>query len=139
MKAREMDAYVKTQKLKIQKSKDVARKIVDGNQRRKEYLDAGYAEDEIAIAELEYKLISQRSEDKEEIGEYEARVKKAKEEADAKASAMQDKAEKKEEKDKEEKSEKTDSSEDLSLDPQEEKKKVASRKYKDIIDRKPIS
>lgn len=136
MKAREMDAYVKTQKLKIQKSKDVARKIVDGNQRRKEYLDAGYAEDEIAIAELEYKLISQRSEDKEEIGEYEARVKKAKEEADAKAAAMKDKAENAEEKDSDEKSEKTDSPEDLSLDPQEEKKKVASRKYKDIIDRK---
>jgi len=135
MKAREMDAYVKTQKLKIQKSKDVARKIVDGNQRRKEYLDAGYAEDEIAIAELEYKLISQRSEDKEEIGEYEAKVKKAKEEADAKAAAMKDKAEEKDVKDTEKKSEE-DSPEDLSLDPQEEKKKVASRKYKDIIERK---
>ena len=136
MKAREMDAYVKAQKLKIQKSKDVARKLVDGNQRRKEYLEAGYAEDEIAIAELEYKLVSQRSEDKEEIGEYEAKVKKAKEEADAKASAMKDKAEEKDNKDGEKKSEEADSPEDLSLDPQEEKKKVASRKYKDVIERK---
>ena len=134
MKAREMDAYVKAQKLKIQKSKDVARKLVDGNQRRKEYLDAGYAEDEIAIAELEYKLVSQRSEDKEEIGEYEAKVKKAKEEADAKAAAMKDKAEEKDSKEEEKKSEDGDSG--LSLDPQEEKKKVASRKYKDIIERK---
>jgi hypothetical protein len=132
MKAKQMDAYVKAQKLKIQKSKDVASKIVDGNARRKEYLDAGYAEDEIAIAELEYKLASQRVENKEELGEYEARVKKAKEEADAKAAAMKDKAqdsEKEEEK-------KQESPEDLSLDPQEEKKKVSSRKYKDIITRK---
>lgn len=136
MKAREMDAYTKAQKLKIQKSKDVARKIVDGNQRRKEYLDAGYAEDEIAIAELEYKLVSQRSEDKVEIGEYEAKVKKAKEEADAKAAVMKDKAEDEEEKKKKKESGKSDSPENLSLDPQEEKQKVASRKYKDIIERK---
>lgn len=132
LKAKEMDAYIKAQKLKIQKSKDVARKLVDGNQRRKEYLDAGYAEDEIAIAELEYKLASSRISDKSELGEYEAKVKKAKEEADAKASAMQDKAEEKDKKEQE----KTDSGEDLSLDPQEEKKKVASRKYTDIIQRK---
>jgi hypothetical protein len=133
MKAKQMDAYVKAQKLKIQKSKDVASKIVDGNSRRKEYLDAGYAEDEIAIAELEYKLASQRVENKEELGEYEARVKKAKEEADAKAAKMKEKAEDPEKKGEEKK---TESSEDLSLDPQEEKKKVASRKYKDIITRK---
>lgn len=132
LKAKEMDAYIKAQKLKIQKSKDVARKLVDGNQRRKEYLDAGYAEDEIAIAELEYKLASSRISDKSELGEYEAKVKKAKEEADAKASEMQDKAEEKDKKDQE----KADSVEDLSLDPQEEKKKVASRKYTDIIQRK---
>jgi hypothetical protein len=133
MKAKQMDAYVKAQKLKIQKSKDVASKIVDGNARRKEYLDAGYAEDEIAIAELEYKLASQRVENKEELGEYEARVKKAKEEADAKASAMKDKAE---DSGKKEEENKTESTEDFSLDPQEEKKKVSSRKYKDIITRK---
>ena len=132
LKAKEMDAYIKAQKLKIQKSKDVARKLVDGNQRRKEYLDAGYAEDEIAIAELEYKLASSRISDKSELGEYEAKVKKAKEEADAKASEMQDKAEEKDKKEQE----KADSVEDLSLDPQEEKKKVASRKYTDIIQRK---
>ena len=132
LKAKEMDAYIKAQKLKIQKSKDVARKLVDGNQRRKEYLDAGYAEDEIAIAELEYKLASSRISDKSELGEYEAKVKKAKEEADAKASEMQDKAEEKDKKEQE----KDDSVEDLSLDPQEEKKKVASRKYTDIIQRK---
>ena len=136
LKAKQMDAYVKAQKLKLQKSRDVARKIVDGNQRRKEYLDAGYAEDEIAIAELEYKLASQRIEDKSELGEYEERVKKAKEEADAKAAEMKDNAEKKEEKTPEKKESTGSDSEDLSLDPQEEKKKVASRKYKDIIDRK---
>jgi len=133
MKAKQMDAYVKSQKLKIQKSKDVASKIVDGNSRRREYLDAGYAEDEIAIAELEYKLASQRVENKEELGEYEARVKKAKEEADAKAAKMKENTEDSEKKGEEKK---TESSEDLSLDPQEEKKKVASRKYKDIITRK---
>ncbi len=136
LKAKEMDAYVKAQRLKIEKSKDVARKLVDGNQRRKEYLEAGYAEDAIAIAELEYKLASEKITDKSELGEYEEKVKKAKEEADAKASAMQDKAEEKEKKDQEKKAEGEGSIEDLSLDPQEEKKKVASRKYTDIIERK---
>lgn len=136
LKAKEMDAYVKAQRLKIEKSKDVARKLVDGNQRRKEYLEAGYAEDAIAIAELEYKLASEKITDKSELGEYEEKVKKAKEEADAKASAMQDKAEEKEKKDQEKKAEDEGSIEDLSLDPQEEKKKVASRKYTDIIERK---
>jgi len=137
LKAKEMDAYIKAQRLKIEKSKDVARKLVDGNQRRKEYLEAGYAEDAIAIAELEYKLASEKITDKSELGEYEAKVKQAKEEADAKASAMQDKAEEdKEKKDKEKKEDGSDSSEDLSLDPQEEKQKVASRKYTDIIERK---
>ena len=62
-KAREIEAYLKAQKLKIKKSKDVALKLVDGNARRKEYLDAGYSEDEIAIAELEYKLAQERAED----------------------------------------------------------------------------
>ncbi len=132
LKAKQMDAYVKAQKLKLEKSKDVARKIVDGNARRKEYLEAGYAEDEIAIAELEYKLASQRIEDKSELGEYEAKVKKAKEEADAKAAQMKDNAEKNAEK----KGTSEGEPEDLSLDPQEEKKKVSGRKYKDIITRK---
>ena len=136
LKAKEMDAYVKAQRLKIEKSKDVARKLVDGNQRRKEYLEAGYAEDAIAIAELEYKLASEKITDKSELGEYEERVKKAKEEADAKASAMQDKAEEEGKKQQEKKEGEEDSPEDLSLDPQEEKKKVASRKYTDIIERK---
>ena len=140
LKAKEMDAYVKAQRLKIEKSKDVARKLVDGNQRRKEYLEAGYAEDEIAIAELQYKLASERIQDKSELGEYEDRVKKAKEEADAKAAAMKNKAEAEGQGEGEGKGEKkgeeTGSTEDLSLDPQEEKKKVASRKYTDIIERK---
>jgi hypothetical protein len=133
LKAKQMDAYIKAQKLKLAKSKDVAGKIVDGSQRRKEYLEAGYAEDEIAIAELEYKLASQRIEDKLELGEYEARVKKAKEEADAKAAEMKDNAEKSAEK---AKGSSESEPEDLSLDPQEEKKKIAGRKYKDIITRK---
>lgn len=132
LKAKQMDAYIKAQKLKLAKSKDVAGKIVDGSQRRKEYLEAGYAEDEIAIAELEYKLASQRIEDKLELGEYEARVKKAKEEADAKAAEMKDNAEKSAKAKGSAESE----PEDLSLDPQEEKKKIAGRKYKDIITRK---
>ena len=133
LKAKQMDAYIKAQKLKLDKSKDVAGKIVDGSQRRKEYLEAGYAEDEIAIAELEYKLASQRVEDKLELGEYEARVKKAKEEADVKAAEMKDNAEKSAEK---AKGSPESEPEDLSLDPQEEKKKIAGRKYKDIITRK---
>jgi DNA repair exonuclease SbcCD ATPase subunit len=132
-KAREIEAYLKAQKLKIKKSKDVALKLVDGNSRRKEYLDAGYAEDEIAIAELEYKLAQERAEDQSKLADYKEKVESARKEAEEKARDINNKTEKDNEKKEETKET---SQEDLSVDPEKEKRKIASRKGKDLIQRK---
>ena len=128
-KAREIEAYLKAQKLKIKKSKDVALKLVDGNARRKEYLDAGYSEDEIAIAELEYKLAQERAEDQSKLNDYKERVESARKEAEEKARDINNKTEKDNEKSEA-------PQEDLSVDPEKEKRKIASRKGKDLIQRK---
>jgi hypothetical protein len=127
-KAREIEAYLKAQKLKIKKSKDVALKLVDGNSRRKEYLDAGYSEDEIAIAELEYKLAQERSEDQSKLNDYKEKVDAARKEAEEKARDINNKTEKDNEKNEA-------PQEDLSVDPEKEKRKIASRKGKDLIQR----
>jgi DNA repair exonuclease SbcCD ATPase subunit len=128
-KAREIEAYLKAQKLKIKKSKDVALKLVDGNSRRKEYLDAGYSEDEIAIAELEYKLAQERAEDQSKLNDYKEKVDAARKEAEEKARDINNKTEKDNEKNEA-------PQEDLSVDPEKEKRKIASRKGKDLIQRK---
>lgn len=127
-RAKEMEAYLKAQKLKIKKSKDVASKLADDSARRKQYLDAGYAEDEIAIAELEYKLAVERSDDQTKVREYKEKIESAKKEAEEKARDINDKTEAD--------IEKREGSNDLSLDPEKEKKKISSRKSKDLIQRK---
>jgi DNA repair exonuclease SbcCD ATPase subunit len=129
-KAREIETYLKAQKLKIRKSKEVANKLVDNNPRRREYLEAGYSEDAIAIAELEYELAKDRAEDQTKLRDYLDRIKKAKEDAEAKARDLNAKTEKEANKDKEE------TGEDISVDPEKEKRKIASRKGKDLIQRK---
>jgi len=129
-KAREIETYLKAQKLKIRKSKEVANKLVDNNPRRREYLEAGYSEDAIAIAELEYELAKDRAEDQTKLRDYLERIKKAKEDAEAKARDLNAKTEKEANKDKEE------TKEDISVDPEKEKRKIASRKGKDLIQRK---
>jgi len=129
-KAREIETYLKAQKLKIRKSKEVANKLVDNNPRRREYLEAGYSEDAIAIAELEYELAKDRAEDQTKLRDYLERIKKAKEDAEAKARDLNAKTEKEANKDKDE------TKEDISVDPEKEKRKIASRKGKDLIQRK---
>lgn len=127
-KIKEFEAYVKAQKLKIKKSKDVAYRLTDDNSRRKQYLAAGYAEDEIAIAELEYKLASERSKDQTEIRKYKEKIEDAKRDAEEKANDIKAKTER----DLEDRAPKN----DLSVDLEKEKKKISSRKGKDLIQRK---
>lgn len=129
-KTNEFDAYEKAQNLKIKKSRDVAKQIVDGNARRKEYLESCYAENEIEMAELEYKLAKERSEDQTALKSYEERIAKAKEEAEAKAKEIEDQMKKEEEEEpKETKS-------DVSMDVEKEKKVITRKKGGDIIKRK---
>jgi len=123
---REIEAFKKSQDLKIKKSKDVARKLADGNKRRLEYLDAGLAEDEITIAEFEYKMAKKKINDLNKLSQLEQKIKDAKEEAAIKAEKIKD------ETDADSSKQKT-SPTDYILDPEEEKKKIIGKKPLDII------
>lgn len=127
-KAKEMETYIKAQRLKIKKSKDVASRLADDNARRKQYLLAGYAEDEIAIAELEYKLAVERAEEQSKITEYKEKIESAKKEAEEKAREINDKTE--------EDLKNKEAGVELLVDPEKEKRKISSRKGKDVIQRK---
>lgn len=127
-KAKEMETYLKAQRLKIKKSKDVASRLADDNARRKQYLLAGYAEDEIAIAELEYKLAVERAEEQSKITEYKEKIESAKKEAEEKAREINDKTE--------EDLKNKEAGVELLVDPEKEKRKISSRKGKDVIQRK---
>jgi hypothetical protein len=123
---REIEAFKKSQDLKIKKSKDVARKLADGNKRRLEYLEAGLAEDEITIAEFEYKMAKKKIKDLNKLSQLEQKIKDAKEEAAIKAEKIKD------ETDADSSKQKT-SPTDYILDPEEEKKKIIGKKPLDII------
>ena len=84
----ENEKYAKTQKLKIEKAVEGARKIASSSKRRKDYLAAKIADNEIEISELEYKLAKERSENQESLKKYEAKLAKAKAHAQAQAQAL---------------------------------------------------
>jgi DNA repair exonuclease SbcCD ATPase subunit len=130
-KMNEFDAYEKAQNLKLKKARDVAKQIVNGNSRRNEYLDSCYAENEIEMAELEYRLAKERSEDQTALKSYEEKLAKAREEAEAKAKEIEEQM-KKEEDNKEPKEVKT----EVSFDAEKEKKIISRRKGGDVIKRK---
>jgi hypothetical protein len=129
-KTNEFDAYEKAQNLKLKRAKELAKHIVNGNARRKEYIDSCYAENEIEMAELEYKLAKERSEDQTALKAYEERVAKAKAEAEAKAKEIE--AQMKDAEAEEPKEPKS----DVSMDVEKEKKVISRRKGGDIIKRK---
>jgi DNA repair exonuclease SbcCD ATPase subunit len=131
-KIKELEAFLKSYSLKIKKARDYINKVIEGNPRRREYFEAARADDEIALAELEYKLAKDRADDSD-IKKFEEKIKEKKKEAEEKAQDLKDHMDKKS---KSEKSPESDNSDDLSLDPEKEKKKVARRKGKDIIERK---
>jgi hypothetical protein len=82
-KENEYKTYVKMINKGIEKSENTLVKVIDGNRRRKEYYEAGQSEDELQLAELEYKLAKERSEsDPKKLKELEEDVKKRKEEAE---------------------------------------------------------
>jgi len=61
------EAYIKSQKLKIESAKDIIEAAVDGNERRRSYADAGMAEDKITIADKEYEYAKKRAKSTEEL------------------------------------------------------------------------
>ena len=133
-KMNEFDAYEKAQNLKLRKGREVAKQIVNGNARRKEYLDSCYAENEIEMAELEYRLAKDRSEDQTALKSYQERVDKAKKEAEEKAKEIE--AQMKDDEKKEEDKISKEAKSDVSIDAEKEKKIITRKKGGDIIKRK---
>jgi len=129
-KIKEFDSFLKSHALKIKKAKDYINKVIENNARRREYFEAARADDEIALAELEYKLAKDRADDSD-IKKFEEKIRNKKKEAEEKAQNLKDQMDKKSESEPEQ-----DNSDDLSLDPEKEKRKIAGRKGKDIIERK---
>lgn len=82
LKSKEHDAYEKVTSSRIEKALSTLRDAIKDNKRRKEYYDAGKAQDELELAEFEYQLAKRRSSaGSEELKKLEAEIKKAKEEA----------------------------------------------------------
>jgi hypothetical protein len=131
-KIKELESFLKSHALKIKKAKDYINKVIENNPRRREYFEAARADDEIALAELEYKLAKDRADDSD-IKKFEEKIKEKKKDAEEKAQDLKDQMDKKS---KSEKGPESDNSDDLSLDPEKEKRKVAGRRGKDIIERK---
>lgn len=81
-KENEYRTYVNMVKKRIVKAEDTISDVIKGNKRRSEYYDAGKSQDELAIAEFEYKLAKSRTNsDPKEIKSLEIKVKDAKKEA----------------------------------------------------------
>jgi chromosome segregation ATPase len=81
-KENEYRTYVNMVKKRIVKAEDTISDVIKGNKRRSEYYDAGKSQDELAIAEFEYKLAKSRANsDPKEIKSLEIKVKDAKKEA----------------------------------------------------------
>lgn len=81
-KENEYRTYVNMVKKRIVKAEDTISDVIKGNKRRSEYYDAGKSQDELAIAEFEYKLVKSRTNsDPKEIKSLEIKVKDAKKEA----------------------------------------------------------
>ena len=134
-KIKEFENYEKASKLKMKKALEVIRDIIDGDSRKRKYYEAGKSEDEIGLAELKYKLAKERSDDKQ-IKRYEEDIRKAKEEAEEKAKSLKSEVENKESAEKDRKDKDVKQEQKILIDPEKEKKKISSRRGKDIIERK---
>lgn len=81
-KKNEYKTYVNMLNKRIEKTDETLSKMVQGNKRRSEYYDAGKSQDELTIAEFEYRLAKTRAgADPKKIKELETKVQTAKEEA----------------------------------------------------------
>ena len=129
-KEKEFETYNKAQSMKIKKAKSVISDMVRKNARLKEYYEAGRSEDEIGLAELEYKMAKDKA-DSSELKKYMDAINQKKKEAEEKADQLKKEMEEKEKQAKEEPAKDIEK-----VDADKEKKKISTRKGKDIIERK---
>jgi hypothetical protein len=82
LKKKEHETYEKMTSARIEKALSALKDAIKGNKRRKEYYDAGKAQDELDLAEFEYSLAKKRSSiGSEELKKLESDLQKAKKEA----------------------------------------------------------
>lgn len=81
-KKKEYTSFVKMKTAQMDRGAKLMDKVIDGNERRKEYYDAGLADDEYELAQFEYELAKKKSEDAEEIKKLEDKFKDASKKAD---------------------------------------------------------
>ena len=66
-KKEEYRAYIKSRKIQIEKGLSLLTKAIDKNKRRKEYYEAGKAEDELNLANYEYDTAKKKSSSSKEV------------------------------------------------------------------------
>jgi hypothetical protein len=82
LKKKEHETYENVTHTRIQKALDTLRDAIRDNKRRREYYEAGKAQDELELAEFEYQTAKKRAAGgSEELKKLEAEIKKAKEDA----------------------------------------------------------
>jgi len=74
----EYRAYIKTKKIQMEKGLSLLSKAIDKNKRRKEYYEAGKAEDELNLANYEYEMAKKKSNSTKEIEKLRRSYEKAK-------------------------------------------------------------
>jgi hypothetical protein len=101
-KTKEYQSYGKMTNLRIEKAISTIKEAIKGNKRRMEYWEAGKSQDELELAEFEYKMAKQRaSSNPEELKDLETEIKKAKEEAEKAKNKLETDAKNQEKKEKE--------------------------------------
>ena len=100
-KTKEYQAHGKMTNMRIEKAISTIKDAIKGSKRRMEYWEAGKSQDELDLAEFEYRVAKQRANTKpEDLKDLESEVKKAKEEAEKAKKQLQDDAKKQEQKEK---------------------------------------
>jgi hypothetical protein len=77
-KKEEYRAYIKSRKIQIEKGLSLLTKAIDKNKRRKEYYEAGKAEDELNLANYEYDMAKKKSSSSKEVDRLKKSLDKAK-------------------------------------------------------------
>lgn len=101
-KTKEYQSYGKMTNLRIEKAISTIKEAIKGNKRRMEYWEAGKSQDELDLAEFEYRIAKQRaSSNPEDLKDLQEEIKKAKDEAEKSKKKLETDAKNQEKKEKE--------------------------------------
>jgi chromosome segregation ATPase len=101
-KTKEYQSYGKMTNLRIEKAISTIKDAIKGNKRRMEYWEAGKSQDELDLAEFEYRIAKQRAtSNPEDLKDLQEEIKKAKDEAEKSKKKLETDVKNQEEKEKE--------------------------------------